>query len=149
MPHALCPMPYALCRPTFHHSIIPERSDLPDALCPPPFLHLDTQTRQRYPYRKVRKEIITEEGVAVLTSKVTSKGQITIPKKIRELLDIGKADQVAFVPLEKGKVLLTNKKNPAQNLFGMLRHRKLSRNVSIEEMNAAILKRRGARESAK
>jgi antitoxin PrlF len=85
----------------------------------------------------------------VITSKVTSKGQITIPKKIRELLDIGKADQLVFIPLEKGKVLLTNKRNPARDVFGMLSHRKLSRPVSVEEMNIAIGKRRGAQEDCK
>jgi AbrB family looped-hinge helix DNA binding protein len=82
----------------------------------------------------------------MITSKVTSKGQITIPKKIRELLDIGKADQVIFVPLEKGKVLMTNKRNPAKDLFGMLSHKKLPKAVSVEEMNAAIRKRREARQ---
>jgi len=85
----------------------------------------------------------------MITSRVTSKGQITIPKKIRELLDIGKADQVIFVPLEKGKVLLTNKRNPARDLFGMLSHRKLPRAVSVEEMNAAIRKRRGTSQVSK
>jgi antitoxin PrlF len=81
----------------------------------------------------------------MITSKVTSKGQITIPKKIRELLDIDKAHQVVFLPLEKGKVLMTNKRNPARNLFGMLSHRKLTTTVSVEEMNAAIRKRKESR----
>ncbi|WP_141432294.1 AbrB/MazE/SpoVT family DNA-binding domain-containing protein [Bacillus sp. 03113] len=39
-------------------------------------------------------------------SKLTSKGQITIPKKIRNLLQIEEGDQVAFVE-EDGFVIMT------------------------------------------
>ena len=83
----------------------------------------------------------------MITSKVTSKGQITIPKKIRDLLQIQRADQIVFTPLEEGKVLMVNKRNPPSILFGMLSHRKRSTPVSVEEMDAAINKRRSQRVS--
>jgi AbrB family looped-hinge helix DNA binding protein len=38
-------------------------------------------------------------------SKITSKGQITIPKSIRELLHLLKGDEVLLVPTEKGVIL--------------------------------------------
>lgn len=38
-------------------------------------------------------------------SKITSKGQITIPKAIRDLLHLLKGDEVVLVPTEKGVIL--------------------------------------------
>ncbi|MBW2369909.1 MAG: type II toxin-antitoxin system PrlF family antitoxin [Deltaproteobacteria bacterium] len=75
-------------------------------------------------------------------SKITSKGQVTIPKKIREFLKVGISDKIEFTPLEKGKVLLSIEQKPAKALFGMLRHRKQSKPVSVLEMESAIRKRR-------
>lgn len=55
----------------------------------------------------------------MITGTVTSKGQITIPKKIREFLDVGTSDKLVFTPLENGKVLIASKRNPASSLFGI------------------------------
>ncbi len=41
----------------------------------------------------------------VYRSKMTSKGQITIPKSIRDLLHLLKGDEVVLVPTEKGVIL--------------------------------------------
>jgi AbrB family looped-hinge helix DNA binding protein len=38
-------------------------------------------------------------------SKITSKGQITIPKAIRDLLHLLKGDEVILLPTEKGVIL--------------------------------------------
>ncbi|VVB96141.1 Antidote-toxin recognition MazE, bacterial antitoxin [uncultured archaeon] len=38
-------------------------------------------------------------------SKITSKGQITIPKAVRELLHLLKGDEVVLVPTESGVIL--------------------------------------------
>lgn len=38
-------------------------------------------------------------------SRITSKGQITIPKSIRDLLKLLKGDEVILVPTEKGVIL--------------------------------------------
>ena len=81
----------------------------------------------------------------MITSTVSSKGQVTIPKKIREFLKVGKFDKIVFIPLEDGKVMITNKQIPTSELFGMLKHRKPQKPVSVEEMESKIQKRRAQR----
>jgi AbrB family looped-hinge helix DNA binding protein len=79
---------------------------------------------------------------AMITSKVTSKGQITIPKEIREFIGAEPSDRIVFIPLEEGKVLMTSQQNPVSDLFGMLNHRKKAQAVSLEEINLTIRKKR-------
>jgi len=74
----------------------------------------------------------------MIISTISSKGQVTIPKKIREFLQLGTYDKVVFIPLDEGKVLMTSKQNPAKALFGILKHRRLEKPVSMEEMENAI-----------
>jgi AbrB family looped-hinge helix DNA binding protein len=81
----------------------------------------------------------------MIISTVSSKGQITIPKKIREFLSVDTFDKVVFIPLEEGKVIMTSKQNSATELFGMLSHRKLSRSASVADMKRAVQKRRAKR----
>ena len=81
----------------------------------------------------------------MITSTVSSKGQVTIPKVIRDFLKVEKFDKIVFIPLEDGKVMITNKQTPASELFGMLKHRKPQRPVSVEEMESKIYKRRAQR----
>ncbi len=81
----------------------------------------------------------------MITGTISSKGQITIPKKIREMLKVGSYDKIVFIPLEEGKVLITSKQNPAALLFGMLKHRSSARPVSLEKMDSVIRKRRAKR----
>lgn len=76
------------------------------------------------------------------TGTLSSKGQITIPKKIREILKVQTADKLIFIPIEDGKVLLTTEQKSATAICGMLKHRKKSAPVPIEEMEAAVQKRR-------
>ena len=83
--------------------------------------------------------------IHMITSTVSSKGQVTIPKKIREFLKLETFDKVVFIPLEEGKVIITNKQTPVSDLFGMLKHRKPKQPVSVEEMEAGIRKRRAER----
>jgi antitoxin PrlF len=78
----------------------------------------------------------------MIISTISSKGQVTIPKKIREFLQLGIYDKIVFIPIDDGKVLITSKQNHAKALFGMLKHRKLKKPVSIEEMDSSIIKRR-------
>ncbi len=83
----------------------------------------------------------------MITGTISSKGQITIPKKIRDFLKVGSSDKLVFIPLEEGKVMITSKQNPAALLFGMLKHRSSARPVSLEKMDSAIRKRRAKRGS--
>lgn len=45
-------------------------------------------------------------GYVVEVSRISSKGQITIPKAIRELLNLNEGDRVAFIE-ENGKIVIT------------------------------------------
>ena len=78
----------------------------------------------------------------MITSTMTSKGQITVPKKIREFLGVGDSYKLSFTPLEDGKVILSVERPSARILFGMLSDRKRQKPVCIEEMETAIAKRR-------
>jgi len=81
----------------------------------------------------------------MITSTISSKGQITIPKEIRGLLQVNTSDKIVFIPLDNGKVMITTKQNPATALFGMLKHKRPAKPVSLEKMEAAIQKRRAKR----
>ncbi|MBC2741630.1 MAG: AbrB family transcriptional regulator [Desulfosarcina sp.] len=76
------------------------------------------------------------------TGTLSSKGQITIPKKIRDFLHIQTSEKLIFVPLEEGKVLITTEQKSASSIFGMLKHKKKKQPVSLEQMDSAIQKRR-------
>jgi antitoxin PrlF len=71
------------------------------------------------------------------TAKITSKGQVTIPRRIREHLRVGEGDRLEFRVDEEGAVRLVSVGRPARDLYGML-HRPDTRPVSVEEMNVAI-----------
>ena len=38
----------------------------------------------------------------MIISTISSKGQVTIPKKIRDFLQLGTYDKIVFIPMEKG-----------------------------------------------
>jgi AbrB family looped-hinge helix DNA binding protein len=54
---------------------------------------------------------MNEKDNLVESAKITSKGQITIPKKIRELLDLNDGDYVVFYYDENKNVKIGNEKN--------------------------------------
>jgi len=73
-------------------------------------------------------------------STVTSKGQITIPKGVRERLRLEPGDKVYFDVREDGSVRLVARNEPLENLFGALKARvNRRRPLSIEAMNPASL----------
>ena len=76
------------------------------------------------------------------TGTLSSKGQITIPKKIRDYLNIKASDKLTFVPLADGKVLITTQPNSAKSIFGLLKHRKKKQPISLKQMEAIIKQRR-------
>jgi len=71
------------------------------------------------------------------TATVTSKGQITIPKPIRERLRLKAGDQIDFVTDEAGRVVLEPGSSELTDLRGMLR-REGRPPVSLAGMDAAI-----------
>lgn len=78
-----------------------------------------------------------------MESTVTSKGQITIPKQIRDLLDLDAGDRVDFHVAQDGTVRLVPVTRPIASLKGMLP--KPQRTVTLEEMDAAIARGAGRR----
>lgn len=76
------------------------------------------------------------------TGTLSSKGQITIPKKIREFLNVETSEKLIFLPIDEGKVLVTKEQKSATLIFGLLKHRRKKQAVSQEQMDDAIKKRR-------
>lgn len=73
-------------------------------------------------------------------STVTSKGQITIPKLVRERLRLEAGDRVYFDVQDDGTVLMIARNQPLESLFGLLKDKiKLKRALTIAEMNPASL----------
>ena len=72
------------------------------------------------------------------SASLTSKGQITVPKAIRDRLKVATGDRLDFV-IEDDRVVLRAGTRDLRSLQGLLR-RPGRKAVSIEEMNAAIAK---------
>lgn len=72
------------------------------------------------------------------TSTVTSKGQITIPRQVRDRLGIHQGDRIEFIVDPRGSVRLKPLKRSVRELAGFL-HRKDQRSVSQAEMDASVL----------
>ena len=74
------------------------------------------------------------------SSTITSKGQVTIPREVREALGVSFGDRIDFVEVEKGRFVILPATGSVQELKGIVP--KPKRPVSIEEMNGAIAMRR-------
>lgn len=70
------------------------------------------------------------------TATVTSKGQVTIPTKVRSALGLATGDRVEFIEMEDGSFAIIASSHAVQDLKGMIE--KPAKPVSIDEMNAAI-----------
>ena len=90
-------------------------------------------------------QVKTKKRNVMEISTISTKGQVTIPKKIRDFLNVRTYDKITFIPLKDGQVLITTKQNSATSLFGMLKHRKPEKHISIEDMEAIIRVRRAKR----
>ncbi len=73
-------------------------------------------------------------------SLITSKGQTTIPKKIRNHLKLRPGDRIEFVVEADGKVVLEPATHDIGELEGVL-HRPGMKAVSDEDMKKALRKR--------
>ena len=74
------------------------------------------------------------------SSTLTSKGQTTIPKEVREHLNLHSGDQIDFLLRPDGTVVLRPATLHVRELKGIL-HRKNMKAVSVGAMNEAIRKR--------
>jgi AbrB family looped-hinge helix DNA binding protein len=69
-------------------------------------------------------------------AKMTSKGQITVPKDVRQKLGLRPGDRIRFILEADGRVRLMPAKRDIAELVGFLP--KPKRALSIEEMDEAI-----------
>ena len=70
----------------------------------------------------------------MLSSSVTTKGQVTIPIELREKLGIKPGDRVGFVD-EGGRIVLQRQETAIEAIFGVV---KTSKGVTREQMEEAI-----------
>ncbi len=77
----------------------------------------------------------------MITATITSKGQITIPKNIRDHLDLHAGDKISFIEDEDGSINLVPVKKPLSVLKGLVPKPKTA--VSVEDMNNAIKRKAG------
>ena len=77
----------------------------------------------------------------MITATITSKGQITIPKDIRDQLDLHAGDKISFIKDEDGSINLIPIKKPLSALKGLVPKPKKA--VSVEDMNNAIKRKAG------
>ncbi len=72
-------------------------------------------------------------------STLTSKGQITIPKEVRDRLGLKEGDRLVFRFDDQGNLLARPEaRSPLGRLSGLLHHLARERPVTIEEMNEGI-----------
>jgi AbrB family looped-hinge helix DNA binding protein len=74
---------------------------------------------------------------------VTSKGQITIPKPIREALELEPGDRVAFRVDDEGRVVIEPETLDLMELFGTLKPS--VQGVTVDDMRRAIRSRGAGR----
>jgi len=77
--------------------------------------------------------------IPMASAKLTSKGQITIPKPVREKLGLRTGSLVAFDPFEEYYLFKPLNEDPLDELEGFFTY--TGQAHSIEEMNEAIIKK--------
>jgi antitoxin PrlF len=78
------------------------------------------------------------------TATLTTKGQITIPKEVREHLGVDTGDRLSFLVQADGTVLVKPITRDVRELGGLLR-RPAQRPVSIRKMDEGIARRMRAK----
>lgn len=71
-----------------------------------------------------------------IESRITSKGQTTIPVEVRERLGLQTGDRIAFIEMEHGFLILPRNR-PASTLFGALSEFAIP-DTSLEDYDRAI-----------
>ena len=76
----------------------------------------------------------------MVTATITSKGQITIPKTVRDLLHVHCGDKISFVMHGQTEALMKPVTKTVDQVFGRL-HKRGQSVRTVPEMNEAIAKR--------
>ena len=70
---------------------------------------------------------------------LTSKGQVTLPKAVRERLRLEKGDRIDFSIDDQGRLIgVPERRGEGQTSAGALRHLAKKQPISVEEMDAAV-----------
>ena len=73
-----------------------------------------------------------------MLAKVTDKGQVTVPKKIRDKIGIVPGSRLDFALMEDGSVVVRLLARGSDNLFGVVR-RQDQAPLSVEDMDDGIV----------
>jgi AbrB family looped-hinge helix DNA binding protein len=84
-----------------------------------------------------------KEAPTMATATITSKGQITLPKVVRERLGVGAGDRVEFVETAPGAFRVIAATRDVRALKGLVP--KPAKPVTVEEMHRAIARVGGKR----
>lgn len=95
-----------------------------------------------YAVRKLREGRLTRYFAApparsVIDLKVSPKGQVTLPKELRERLGVERGGNLRYTLQEDGRTFVDAPKKSLQDLFGML-HRPGMRAKTLEEIDEGI-----------
>ncbi len=71
------------------------------------------------------------------TSTLTSKGQVTVPKQIRDLLKLKTGQKLEFRVIGEGQVLIRPRNRDVARLKGLFKTPR-GRRVTVRQMNAAV-----------
>ncbi len=74
------------------------------------------------------------------TATLTSKGQVTIPKEIRDRLRLETGQRLDFDIDKNGKLSVVPRNRDIRSLMGIIKSKRKTP-VTVEEMNQAILQR--------
>ncbi|HAQ61853.1 TPA: AbrB family transcriptional regulator [Candidatus Delongbacteria bacterium] len=74
------------------------------------------------------------------TATITTKGQITIPKKVRDDLHLSTGDIIEIVIVKDGEAVMRPVTKKVSDVFNILKD-KVKRTVSVEEMNDVLQKK--------
>ena len=77
---------------------------------------------------------------------LTTKGQVTVPKKVRDSLHLRAGDKLEFIVTKDGRAILKPVTKKVDDVFGSL-YRAEQKPVSVKEMNDSV--KRSLRKAAK
>ena len=80
----------------------------------------------------------------MVVSTLTSKGQLTIPKAVRDTLRLHTGDRIAFVLQGDGEAVMKPVTKSVDEVFGRL-HSAAQARKSVQEMKAAVAERMRSR----
>jgi antitoxin PrlF len=93
---------------------------------------------------KESSHCLKESAMQLRKATITSKGQVTIPKDIRDMLKIAPGDQIDFIIGDTGEVLISPRTCDFRSLKGLF-YKKGRKAATLDDMQKAIKK--GASES--